>query len=172
MKYFYLICYLLFVKYLPATNRSFPGKNVVRKLRAFVASRIISSCGKNVNIERGADFSNGKDISLGNNSGLGVNCRVGKGTTIGDNVMMGPDVVILTSNHVYERIDVPMNIQGFDNKSVTIGNDVWIGTRVIILPGVNIGDGVIIAAGAVVTKSVPDYAIVGGVPAKIIKYRR
>ncbi len=56
-------------------------------------------------------------------------------------------------------------------EKITIGNDVWIGTRAIILDGVSIGDGVVIAAGAVVTKDVPSYAIVGGVPAKIIKYR-
>lgn len=54
---------------------------------------------------------------------------------------------------------------------VVIGDDVWIGTRVIILPGVKIGNGVIIAAGAVVTKDIPDYAVAGGVPAKVIKYR-
>lgn len=55
---------------------------------------------------------------------------------------------------------------------VTIGNDVWIGMRSIIMPGVNIGDGSVIGAGAVVTKDVPAYAIVGGVPAKVIKYRK
>lgn len=58
-----------------------------------------------------------------------------------------------------------------DNRSVVIGNDVWIGANAIILPGVNIGNGAVIAAGAVVTKEVPAYAIVGGVPAKVIKYR-
>lgn len=58
-----------------------------------------------------------------------------------------------------------------NNKPVIIGNDVWIGANVIILPGVSIGDGAVLAAGAVVTKDVDDYAIVGGVPAKVIKYR-
>lgn len=58
-----------------------------------------------------------------------------------------------------------------DNRPVVIGNDVWIGANVIILPGVHIGDGAVIAAGAVVTKDVDDYAIVGGVPAKVIRYR-
>lgn len=58
-----------------------------------------------------------------------------------------------------------------EEKEVVIGNDVWIGTRVIILPGVTIGDHSIIGAGAVVTKSFPDYSIIGGVPAKLIKSR-
>lgn len=69
------------------------------------------------------------------------------------------------NNAVYE--DSPIR----NNRPVTIGNDVWIGANVVILPGVSIGDGAIIAAGAVVTKDVEDYAIVGGVPAKLIKYR-
>lgn len=69
------------------------------------------------------------------------------------------------NNAVYE--DSPIR----NNRPVTIGNDVWIGANVVILPGVSIGDGAIIAAGAVVTKDVADYAIVGGVPAKLIKYR-
>lgn len=62
--------------------------------------------------------------------------------------------------------------QGMRTAPVTIGNDVWIGMRSIIMPGVNIGDGSVIGAGAVVTKDVPAYAIVGGVPAKVIKYRK
>ena len=92
--------------------------------------------------------------------------------TIGDNVMMGPDVVILTHTHNIDTPTLPMIEQGMRTDPVTIGNDVWIGMRSIIMPGVNIGDGSVIGAGAVVTKDVPAYAIVGGVPAKVIKYRK
>lgn len=91
---------------------------------------------------------------------------------IGDNVMMGPDVTILTHTHVTDRVDIPMSEQGYRVAEVVIGNDVWIGMRVVIMPGVRIGNGAIVGAGAIVTKDVPNYAIVGGVPAKIIKYRK
>ena len=86
--------------------------------------------------------------------------------------MMGPDVVILTHSHNIDRVDVPMGQQGSWVRKVTIGNDVWIGMRSIIMPGITIGDGAIIGAGAVVTKDVPDYAVVGGVPARIIRFRK
>ena len=86
--------------------------------------------------------------------------------------MMGPQCYIYTQNHEYSSIDKPMRLQGPQEiRPVSIGNDVWIGSRVTILPGVNIGDGAIIAAGAVVTKDVPSYAIVGGVPAKLLRMR-
>ena len=79
----------------------------------------------------------------------------------------------MTSSHNVESTFLPMNQQGsLPKQKVIIGDDVWIGTRVIILPGVRVGTGSIIGAGAVVTKDVPDYAIVGGVPAKIIKFRK
>lgn len=86
--------------------------------------------------------------------------------------MMGPDVVILTHTHNYNRTDIPMCEQGSRVSKVTIGNDVWIGMRVIIMPGITIGNGVIIGSGAIVTKDVPDFTIVAGVPAKIIRFRK
>ena len=111
--------------------------------------------------------------SLGDYSGIGVNARINGTCTIGDYVMMGADVTVITHNHSFERTDIPMMDQGFEEeRPVVIGNDVWIGDKVTILPGVNIGDGSIIGAGAVVTHDVPPYAIVGGVPAKIIRMRK
>ena len=86
--------------------------------------------------------------------------------------MMGPNVTILTHTHNIERTDIPMGQQGMRGAEVVIGNDVWIGMRVIIMPGVKVGDGAVIGAGAVVTKDVPAFTVVGGVPAKIIKYRK
>lgn len=87
--------------------------------------------------------------------------------------MMGPDVIILTSIHRFDDVLIPMCQQSnSEQRKVTIGDDVWIGTRVIIMPGVTIGNGVVIGAGSIVTKDVPNYAVVAGVPAKIIKYRK
>lgn len=173
MRVFWYFLYILFFKHLPATDTRFKQQVIIRRLRAFIGKRLLDSCGKNVNIEKNADFGLGTGISLGNNSGLGIDCNVRGPLTIGDNVMMGREVLIMTSRHNTASIDIPMCEQGFvENKPIKIGNDVWIGARVIILPGVTIGNGVIIGAGAVVTKDVPDYAVVGGVPARVIKYRR
>lgn len=141
-----------------------------KKFRAFCAKLILSECGRNINIEPGADFA--ANIKIGNNSGIGKNSVVMSFAEIGENVMMGEGCFIYTRSHKFDRTDVPMCMQGFkEYKPVIISDDVWIGSRVTILPGVKIGKGAVIGAGAVVTKDVPNYAVVGGVPAKIIKYR-
>lgn len=86
--------------------------------------------------------------------------------------MMGRDVIIMTTAHETSETSVPMRLQGSrDISPVFIGDDVWIGSRVIILPGVKIGSGSIIGAGSVVTRDVEPYSVVGGVPAKLIKKR-
>ena len=86
--------------------------------------------------------------------------------------MSAPECVFYTSNHETGLIDIPMNQQGRTlPKPITIGNDVWIGRRVMIMPGVNVGDGCILAAGTVVTKNLPPYSIAGGVPAKVLGTR-
>lgn len=86
--------------------------------------------------------------------------------------MMGPDCNIWTINHETSDVTTPMCRQGVrPEKPVYIGNDVWIGSRVTILPGVHVGNGVVIRAGAVVSKDIPDMAVVAGNPATIIRMR-
>lgn len=139
-------------------------------LRRFCGKWMLAECGEKVNIEKGATFS--AKVTLGDYSGIGINAKIYGSCQIGRYVMMGEDVTIITRNHRHDRVDIPMMNQGFETeRPVTIDDDVWIGDRVLILPGVHIGRGSILAAGAVVTKDVPDYAIVAGVPARIIRMR-
>ena len=171
-----IVCFLfykLFLVWLPSTNNSFFVSKIIRKLRSSVACGCFDKHGKNINVEKNADFGKGDGISIGDNSGLGVNCEVRGPLEIGANVMMGPDVRIMTAKHNTTRTDIPMCQQGhFPKQKVTIGDDVWIGANVIVMPGITIGSGSIIGAGAVVTKDVPEYAVVAGVPAKVIKHRK
>lgn len=141
-----------------------------KKLRSFCAKHFMSRCGDNINIQKRTSFSS--RCVIVNNSGIGKDSNLYGAVFIGNDVMMGPHCTIYTQNHSYKEINRPMNKQGFsEEKPVFIGNDVWIGGHVIILPGVNVGNGSIIGAGSVVTRDVPDYAIVGGNPAQIIKFR-
>lgn len=163
------ILYLLYqisTSWLPISSHSKFAKN----LRVFWTRRIATYVGKNVNIEKCASFT--PDLRIGDNSGVGIKCEMNGPVTIGNDVMMGPEVIVYTTSHKHDRIDITMIEQGMDvQKSVTIGNDVWIGRRAMILPGVTIGDGCVIAAGAVVVKDIPPYSIAGGVPARVIKRR-
>ncbi|MEG2061439.1 MAG: DapH/DapD/GlmU-related protein, partial [Alistipes sp.] len=170
MKIISLLLYYSLLKYLPATDNAYVVYSIIRKIRSCIGRFVFDGCGRNINIERGADFGTGGGISIGDYSGIGINSKIRGPLLIGDNVMMGPDVIIFTSNHCTARTDIPMRGQGGTvSRKVIIENDVWIGARVIILPGVVVGEGAIIGAGAVVTKDVPSYSIVGGNPAKLIK---
>jgi len=152
--------------------RSYSGIRVGQTvLRRLCGRLMLNYCGKRVNIEHKAYFS--QKVSLGDYSGIGVNAKIYGTCVIGKYVMMGEDCTIITRNHAFSRIDVPMMEQGFEKeRPVYIGDDVWIGDRVTILPGVHIGKGAIIGAGAVVTSDVEDYAIAVGVPARKIRSRK
>ena len=116
----------------------------------------------------------GEELIIGENVGIAANAFIamrGK-LEIGSNTIFGPGVSIHAENHNYKDLETPIRLQGATRKGVHIGQDCWIGSKAIILDGVHIGDHVIVAAGAVVNKDVPDYAIVGGVPAKVIKMRK
>lgn len=140
------------------------------RLRRLCGKLMLASCGAGVNIEHGAYFS--PKVRLGDRSGIGVNAKIYGACSIGKNVMMGADCTIITRNHRISRTDIPMREQGFEEeRPVVIGNDVWIGDRVTILPGAKLGDGCVIGAGAVVTGEIPAFAVVAGVPARVIRYR-
>jgi acetyltransferase-like isoleucine patch superfamily enzyme len=111
---------------------------------------------------------------------MGHRCAVGRGTELiahrssihmGDNVRIAANVFISGTDHRFDDPTRPIVDQGYVFEPVTIGDDVWIGFGACVLPGVAIGRGCIVGAGAVVTKDVPDLAIVGGVPARIIGSR-
>ena len=162
------ILYNFIGKHLPKSSARYAFG--AKKIRYLCAKLMLERCGKNVNIESNASITS--SLEIGNNSGIGIASRIYGKVCIGNNVLMGPEVIILTSGHNYENMNVLIQEQGsLKEKPVIIGDDVWIGARAIILPGVEIGNGAVIGAGAVVTKNVPPYSVVGGVPAKIIKCR-
>ena len=140
-------------------------------IRLFCGKMILVHCGANAKIGRGAQIS--RDVSLGEDSDIGPNAYLHGTIFIGNHVLMGRDVKIITSNHCSKSTEIPIKHQGWtDIRPVVIGDDVWIGSNVIILPGVHIGRGAILGAGAVVRENVPPYAVMAGNPAYVLKYRK
>jgi acetyltransferase-like isoleucine patch superfamily enzyme len=165
-----LFFYYGFAQYFPTQPR--PGWKFGYWIRRILVKHIFLKCGEAVIIKKKAYFGDGAMVIMGDRSQLGENLKAQSDLILGKDVIIGPDVILLSSSHAFDRIDLPINQQGaFPRRPITIGDDVWIGTRVIVLPGVQIGNHAILGAGSVVTKSVPPYAIVGGNPAKIIRYR-
>lgn len=148
---------------------------------------------KKVKIETGVSFSGGKRADIGAYSFIGSNCllgpafeRMGGFCSVGMDVIIGPNthsLQLVSSSSAIYSYDSHLEFNGkkkpqsaeikssLNSEKVVIGNDVWIGARAIILPGVKVGDGAVIGAGAIVTKDVEPYAIVGGNPARFIRYR-
>jgi maltose O-acetyltransferase len=164
--------YELFAKRLPPSGAFLIGQ-LCRGLRLWFARRLALECGRHVNFEHGATIAFGKGLRIGDFSGIGIDCDADGPLTIGCNVLMAPEVVILRANHLVTRTDVPIRSQqNSERRPLVVCDDVWIGRRVIILPScTRIGRGAIIGAGAVVTKDVPEYAVFGGNPAKLLRTR-
>ena len=115
----------------------------------------------------------GEFIKIGNNVGIGEFAYLGGagGLEIGKDCIIGQYLSCHPENHNYSDLELPIRFQGVSRQGIKIGQNCWIGSKVTVLDGVKIGDGCIIAAGAVVTKSFPANSIIGGVPAKLIKKR-
>lgn len=110
---------------------------------------------------------------LGDNSFIGPNAVMGAGggIVIGNGVLFGPNVIVSSENHNIDDLQLPIREQGVSRKGVVIEDECWIASRAVILDGVRLGAGSVVAAGAVVVRDVPPNAIVGGVPAKVLRYR-
>jgi maltose O-acetyltransferase len=164
-----LVLYYGLFQFLPSSRRlgHLPGG-----LRYWCCRNLFAHCGRNVNIERRAFFGSAETISIGSNSGIGVGAKLGAGVVIGENVLMGEDVLFLTQNHAYKNAGQTIGSQGdLRIEGIVIEDDVWIGSRAIILPGVVVGKGAVIGAGSVVTKNVEPYSVVAGNPARFVNLR-
>lgn len=142
-------------------------------IRYILLKNIAESCGKNVAIHPGVYLFNIKNISFGNNISIHPMCYIdgAGGIKIGSDVSIAHSVTIMSSEHIFTEIDIPIKDQGIKYLETQIEDDVWIGSKATILGGVEIQQGSIVAAGAVVNKTVKKFNVVGGVPAKAIKYR-
>ena len=112
------------------------------------------------------------DVIIGDHTRIGIHNTIIGPVSIGNHVNLAQGITVTALNHNFTDTSKRIDEQGISTKQVTIGDDVWIGANAVILPGVTIGRHVVVAAGAVVTKDVPDNCIVGGVPAKVIKELR
>ena len=169
MKKISLVLYYLFVSKLPSSW--WPGGNLYNGLRIFVLRRLIK-VGANTRIQKKVYIGSGNNIVIGTNCQINESVRLDN-VSIGNNALIAREVVFLGKTHNNGSVHIPISEQGFDDGFYSkVGNDVWIGLRTIVLPGLNIGDGAIIGAGSVVTKNIPAYTVWGGVPARFIKDRK
>jgi maltose O-acetyltransferase len=168
MKKVLYFIYLVFFKNTPEDYR--PYALFFPWIRSFLVKNYLKKCGKKPLVKNMAEIS--LNATCGDYSEMGTRSMIQANVHLGDYVIMGPDVKIYSRNHKYDSLDIPIAVQGKNYYETFIGNDVWIGANVVITAGCKVGNHCIIAAGAVVTKDIPDYAIAGGVPAKVIKYRK
>ena len=157
----------------------------------------LNNLGKNVGIEDNVQLIDPSNISIGSDSNIGsLSCLCANGSgklligqrlacnrnvfinaasgniNIGSDVMIGPNTVLRASDHAFVRQDIPMRSQGHVQGFITIEDDVWLGSNVVVTSNVTIGRGTIVAAGAVVTRNLEAFSIYGGVPAKLIRRRK
>jgi maltose O-acetyltransferase len=163
--FYYAIAY-----HLPDSN--VPGGRIFSAIRVFLLRRFVKKCGQRVVVESHVMVGNGRDIEIGDDVQINERTRL-RNARIGNCVMIAPEVMILNYGHLTERTDVPMIYQGVRTYPQTIiADDVWVGARAILMPGIHLERGSIVAAGSLVTKNVAPYSVVGGNPAKQIKVRK
>lgn len=144
-------------------------KKVVRGYHTSLAKLKCGAYGDDLRVNFKSKLS--RDTFLGNNVNFnGITIDGGGKVSIGDNFHSGKDCLFITQNHNFNGTKIPYD-ETYVTKNIVIGDNVWLGSRVIILGGVEVGEGAIVQAGAVVVSDIPKYSIVGGSPAKVFKYR-
>lgn len=141
-----------------------------------VAERRKLTLGEGVELAPNCSFTNGERITIGRGSNIGSRCHLWAGDhtgriVLGDHALLAPDVFITASDYRFDD-GSPVMDQAKNEADVIVGDDVWLGAKVMVVAGVTIGDGCIVAAGAVVTRDLPPFAIAGGVPARVLGERR
>lgn len=160
--------------YLHYLLRELPGDFGV-ELRGYFYRRYFAACGSGLTIFPGIRFRNIHKMTVGDNVTLGVDnfFQAAGGLTIKDGTILGPGVKIWTANHRFDDPDRPIVDQGYTENPVSIGPHVWLGANVFIMPGVELPEGCIVSAGAVVgAKKYPPFTILAGNPARVMGNRR
>lgn len=168
-RYFWRLIYEILARRISSAYWFYPFNKLGYVFRQFCVKRFIKSCGTNLHLGSGVTLS--FNNTIGHHVIINENCRL-QDCQIGDYALIAPEVYTVIRNHRYENPAIPISQQGyFDTNPPVIHRDVWLGVRVILLPGVTIHEGAIVAAGAIVTKDVGSFEIVGGTPAQVIGYR-
>ena len=144
-------------------------------LRARYCSKRFKRAGSGLRVLSGARFRSIENLEVGCNVSIGNDCFIQAlgGVIIGNDVMLGPGVKVWSVNHKYKNRDCLISSQGLEKKTVVLGNDIWVGANSFITPGVQLADGVVVAAGSVVTaKPHMPYSVIAGNPARMISFRK
>ncbi|MGI8903114.1 MAG: acyltransferase [Solirubrobacteraceae bacterium] len=169
LRFLALALYYAACSHLP--DLAFPAGRVFNRARCALLRMILPSFGHANEVDGRVYLGDGTDVHVGSRCQINRGCRLNR-VEIGDCVMLGPDVIVVGQLHRISDTSRPMVAQGEYTKSPTvIEDDVWIGARVIIMPGVVIASGAVVGAGAVVTRDVAPRRIVAGVPARVIGQR-
>jgi len=152
-----------------------PDNFIFFKARAFFLRPFFGSLGKDVLLSSYVNFNKPQNVIVGDETvfsrGVLVICSGTTRISFGRQVLVGPYTVIRSDDHVFERTDLPIRLQGHAGEDIRVEDDCWIGAHVTVLKGVTIGRGSVIGAGSVVTKDVPAFSVAVGCPARVIKTR-
>jgi maltose O-acetyltransferase len=164
-----LMAYYGFAKHLP--DSSFPGGEFCTRLRGFLCSQFIASAGEGIHVRAGAFVADGRHLYMADRSSIGPGCRI-YGARLGYGVVVGPHCVFFKENRGADDLSKPVGDHETTPINLPVVEDwAWVGERVLVLQGRKIGRGAIVGAGAVVTRDVAPFTIVGGNPARVIGHR-